>query len=160
MDFAKAIDKVPHQRLLYKLHHYGISGPTLIWVKSFLTSRKQHVLTKEAISPEAEVYTGVSQGTVMGPLLFLAFINGLPDAVSSPVKLFADDCLIFRNIESANDTTILQQDLTALESWERDWKMLFHPEKCTTIHITRKKRPKWITPFTATPLNVFQEAST
>jgi drug/metabolite transporter superfamily protein YnfA len=77
----------------------------------------------------------------MGPLLFLAFINDLPDAVSSPVKLFADDCLIFRLIKSVGNTTILQQDIFALESWERDWQMTFHPKKCTTIHITKKKRP-------------------
>jgi hypothetical protein len=141
LDFAKAFDKVPHQRLLYKLHHYGIRGATLSWIESFLTSRKQHVLTEGAISEEAEVDSGVPQGTVMGPLLFLALINDPSDVVSSPVKLFADDCLIFRTIKSVGDITILQQDLSALESWERDWQMTFHPEKCTTIHITKKKRP-------------------
>jgi hypothetical protein len=138
LDFAKAFDKVPHQRLLYKLHHYGICGPTLSWIGSFLISQKQHVLTEGVISEEAEVDSGVPQGTVMGPLLFLAFINDLPDVVSSPVKLFADDCLIFRTIKSVGDTTIFQQDLSALESWEKDWQMTFHPEKCTTIHITKK----------------------
>ena len=116
LDFAKAFDKVPHQRLLYKLHHYGIRGPTLSWIESFLTSRKQHVLTEGAISSEAEVDSGVPQGTVMGPLLFLAFINDLPEVVKSPVRLLADDCLIFRSIKSSRDTTILQQDLTALET--------------------------------------------
>ena len=141
LDFAKAFDKVPHQRLLYKLHHYGIRGPTLSWIESFLTGRKQHVLTEGAISSEAEVDSGVPQGTVMGPLLFLAFINDLPDVVSSPVRLFADDCLIYRSIKSSRDTTTLQQDLTALETWERDWQMAFHPEKCTTIHITRRRQP-------------------
>ena len=117
----------------------GSGDTTLSWIESFLTGRKQHVLTEGAISSEAEVDSGVPQGTVMGPLLFLAFINDLPDVVSSPVRLFADDCLIYRSIKSSRDTTTLQQDLTALETWERDWQMAFHPEKCTTIHITRRK---------------------
>jgi hypothetical protein len=152
---------VLHQRLLYKLHHYGICGPTLSWINIFLTSRKQHVLTEEAISSKLEVDFGGPQGTVMGPLLFLTFFNELPDAVSSLVKWFADDYLNFRSIKFVGDTTVLQQDLSALESSERDWQMTFHPKKCTTIHITKTKdQSKWIISFTTTPLKVFQEAST
>ena len=141
LDFAKAFDKVPHQRLLYKLNYYGVRGQTLSWIESFLYNRKQHVLVEGAKSDEAQVTSGVPQGTVLGPLLFLAFINDLPSVVDSQAKLFADDCLLFRPIDSLHDLNKLQEDLTALEKWESDWQMSFHPEKCTTIRITRKKRP-------------------
>ncbi|KAK3094514.1 hypothetical protein FSP39_002723, partial [Pinctada imbricata] len=141
LDFAKAFDKVPHRRLIHKLNYYGVQGPTLSWIESFLSGRKQHVLTEGAISSEADVESGVPQGTVMGPLLFLAFINDLPTVVNSPVRPFADDCLIYRTIRSVSDTTTLQEDLTSLERWEKTWQMAFHPEKCTTIHITRKRNP-------------------
>ena len=141
LDFAKAFDKVPHQRLLHKFHYYGIRGSTLNWIESFLSDRKQHVLVEGTMSSVADVDSGVPQGTLMGPLLFLAFINDLPSVVSSPVKLFADDCLIYKTIESPRDTITLQEDLNALEKWESDWQMSFHPEKCTTIHITKKRKP-------------------
>ena len=141
LDFAKAFDKVPHRRLLNKLHYYGIRGSTLSWIENFLSGRKQRVLVEGATSLEAEVTSGVPQGTVMGPLLFLVFINDLPDSVSSNVKLFADDCLLYRTINSIHDSIALQQDLTSLEQWEHSWQMAFHPQKCTTIRITRKRKP-------------------
>ena len=108
LDFAKAFDKVPHQRLLYKLNYYGIRGQTLSWIESFLHDRKQHVLVEGAKSDEAQVTSGVPQGTVLGPLLFLAFINDLPSVVDSQAKLFADDCLLFRPIDSLHDSNKLQ----------------------------------------------------
>lgn len=89
----------------------------------------------------ADVNSGVPQGTVMGPLLFLAYINDLPDVETSNVKLFADDCLIYKTIQSTNDTVQPQQDLSALEKWENDWQMAFHPQKCSTIHISKKRHP-------------------
>ena len=141
LDFAKAFDKVPHKRLLHKLQYYGVSDYTLKWVESFLNSRKQHVLVEGTMSDEAEVVSGVPQGTVMGPLLFLVFINDLPESVNSSVKLFADDCLLYRPIRSTSDSTKLQDDLDKLEKWENDWKMAFHPQKCTTIHISKKRKP-------------------
>lgn len=141
LDFAKAFDKVPHRRLLHKLNFYGIRGCTLQWIESFLTDRKQRVLVEGLSSNIVDVNSGVPQGTVMGPLLFLAYINDLPEVVQSNVKLFADDCLVYRTICSTSDTVQLQQDLSALEKWERDWQMAFHPQKCTTIHISRKRHP-------------------
>ncbi|KAK3087936.1 hypothetical protein FSP39_012625 [Pinctada imbricata] len=110
-------------------------------VRSFLQCRKQLVLVEGERSEEAEVDSGVPQGTVLGPLLFLAFINDLPEVVDSPVRLFADDCLIYRTITSKGDSEILQKDLAVLQQWEVDWQMMFHPEKCTTINITKKRSP-------------------
>ncbi|KAK3104735.1 hypothetical protein FSP39_008956 [Pinctada imbricata] len=141
LDFAKAFDKVPHQRLLYKLHYYGVRGCTLEWIRSFLSNRKQCVLVEGSMSDEAEVVSGVPQGTVMGPLLFLVYINDLPEVTTSNVKLFADDCLIYRPIKSSRDTEQLQHDLQSLEKWESDWQMAFHPAKCTVIHVSKKRRP-------------------
>ena len=136
LDFSKAFDKVPHKRLMYKLDHYGIRGKTHEWIQDFLTERKQHVLLEGKRSTTADVISGVPQGTVLGPLLFLTFINDMPQQTKSEIRLFADDSLLLRRIRSPQDTEILQNDLTALEKWEKDWQMEFNPNKCTVIHIT------------------------
>ena len=138
LDFSKAFDKVPHQRLLKKLHYYGIRGKTLEWIASFLLSRKQQVLLEGVKSGFSEVSSGVPQGTVLGPLLFNIFINDLPDVVSSQVRLFADDCLIYRNISNSDDARALQADLDSLQEWEHTWMMSFNPTKCESICITNK----------------------
>ena len=83
--------------------------------------------------------SGVPQGTVLGPLLFLTFINDLPEVTNSEARLFADDCLLYRPIFSRKDTEDLQQDLAALEDWEKQWQMAFHPEKCVVIQISSKR---------------------
>ena len=87
-------------------------------------------------SQQADVISGVPQGTVLGPLLFLAFINDLPESVkASDPRLVADDCLLYKITNSDADAESVQQDLLALEEWERKWQMKFHPEKCQVIHI-------------------------
>ena len=141
LDFAKAFDKVPHRRLLHKLKFYGVDGTTLAWISSFLSSRKQLVLLDGVKSSEKEVLSGVPQGTVLRPLLFLSFINDLPDVTtSSDACLFADDCLFYRHVNSQNDSDLLQNDLSALEKWEEEWQMSFHPQKCTVIRIATNQR--------------------
>ena len=140
LDFSKAFDKVPHQRLLYKLDFYGVRGENLQWVKSFLSSRKQRVLLDGKISDQADVFSGVPQGTVNGPLYFLAFINDLPECTSSETRLFADDGLLYKLIKSDKDAQSLQKDLNSLEKWEDDWQMSFHPEKCQVIHVCSNPR--------------------
>ncbi|MCG8035005.1 MAG: reverse transcriptase family protein, partial [Candidatus Thiodiazotropha taylori] len=141
LDFAKAFDKVPHRRLLYKLSYYGVRGQTLQWVEAFLGQRTQQVLLDGSCSSQADVISGVPQGTVLGPLLFLAFINDLPEAVNhSDPRLFADDCLLFRLVRTEDDARKLQEDLDALEEWETKWQMKFHPEKCQVIRINLNKR--------------------
>ena len=103
LDFSKAFDVVPHQRLPHKLDHYGIRGSTLLWIQSFLTTRSQNVVVDGSFSETAHVGSGVPRGTVFGPILFLCYINDLPSSVSSDVRLFADDCLLYRPIRTEAD---------------------------------------------------------
>ena len=140
LDFSKAFDKVPHQCLMSKLWNYGIRGDTHAWIKSFLMGRTQRVVVDGEASAWVPVESGVPQGTVLGPQLFLAFINDLPKAVSSRVRLFADDCMLYRKVQTNADCHALQEDLRSLEEWERQWCMSFIAAKCSSIAITRKQK--------------------
>ncbi len=111
LDFAKAFDKVPHERLITKLEHYGIRGPLLKWIRHFLTSRTQTVVCNGASSTPRRVLSSVPQGTVLGPLLFLLFINDLPSNLQSTARLFADDCFIYVGANTQKELDILQEDL-------------------------------------------------
>ena len=142
LDFSKAFDKVPHERLLHKIKHYGIQDNTLEWLRDFLSGRNQKVLVEGKESSTAPVLSGVPQGSVLGPLMFLIYINDLPEYIkSSTVRLFADDCVIYKKITSQEDGISLQQDLDRLQQWERDWLMEFHPQKCQLLRITNKRQP-------------------
>ena len=122
MDFAKAFDKFAHNRLLYKLSSYGVKGNTLGWIGSFLSGRSQIVVLEGKSSSSAPVLSGVSRGSVLGPALFLIYINDLPEYVSnSTVRLFADDTLLYLTIHNSSDCTKLQDDLNNLQKWESDW---------------------------------------
>ena len=138
MDFAKAFDKVNHSLLLHKLHHYGIRGQTWTWISNFLSDRQQSVVVDGFNSNPVSVRSGVPQGSVLGPCLFLAYINDLPANLSSGVRLFADDTALSRTITSPQDQAQLQQDLNRLADWEKSWAMEFHPGKCNTLTVTRK----------------------
>ena len=115
LDFSKAFDKVPHKRLLNKLRLYGISGPILQWIDMFLSGRSQNVTVDSCFSSKTAVTSWVPQGTVLGPLLFLLFINDLPTvlAPSTRCRLFADDCLVYRVINSIDN----QLQLHLMEKW-------------------------------------------
>ena len=141
LDFAKAFDTVPHDRLLSKLAFYGVSGPILNWVSLFLKTRDQCVVVEGRRSSTVSVDSGVPQGTVLGPLLFLLHINDLPSVVSSQVRLFADDCLMYRPIRSGADQACFQQDLAALERWGDAWGMRFNAKKCYIMRISRSRSP-------------------
>ena len=137
MDFAKAFDKVPHKRLLYKLDFYGIRGSTHKWIDSWLSERSQKVVLDGRASDPVPVLSGVPQGSVLGPVLFLIFINDLPDNIRSSVRLFADDCVLYRNVKSPLDCQILQDGLNSLAKWEMDWQMKFNVSKCHSMRVTR-----------------------
>ena len=137
MDFAKAFDKVPHRRLLYKLHYYGIRGSAHQWIASWLSERFQKVVLDGQASGPVPVLPGVPQGSVLGPVLFLIFINDLPDNIRSSVRLFADDFVLYRNIKTLSDCQILQDDLNSLGQWETDWQMKFNVAKCHSMRVTR-----------------------
>jgi hypothetical protein len=139
LDFSKAFDRVPHQRLLHKLHHYGIRESLLQWIDNFLTQRHQRVVIDGQASDWTPVTSGVPQGTVLGPLLFLTFINDLPTGIASKLRLFADDCLMYRTIANTSDTTDLQQDLDRLHQWSSNWQMQFNTDKCHLMRFTLRR---------------------
>jgi hypothetical protein len=136
LDFSKAFDKVSHEKLIYKLHSYGIHGSALFWIKSFLNNRTQKVILEGEESESAGVTSGVPQGSVLGPILFLAYINDLPEGVRSKVRLFADDTVVYLAITDPSQSSTLQADLGRLEEWERTWDMSFNPSKCVVLRIT------------------------
>jgi len=140
LDFSKAFDKVPHQRLLLKLRHYGVRNNTLQWIQSFLSNRSQQVLLDGTSSKPAPVTSGVPQGTVLGPLLFLAYINDLPERVRSACRLFADDSLLYKVIKTQADAELLQEDLDKLQEWEKTWMMEFNASKCEVLRISNKRK--------------------
>ena len=128
-------------QVLHKLDFYGIRGSLKSWIGSFISGRKQSVVFDACTTSEADFLSGVPQGTVLGQLLFLAFINDLPEwAKHSVTRLFADDSLLFRQIKNQRNADLLLQDLKALEDWEKTWQMSFHPSKCTVIRIPSRER--------------------
>ena len=133
MDFAKAFDKVPHRRLLHKLRSYGIDNNTLGWIKAFLGDRNQTVQVNGEMSKLASVLSGVPQGSVLGPVLFVIYINDLPEMVKSDVYLFADDTKLSYKVSNAEDAQLLQEDLNTLSKWSKDWLLEFNAEKCHVI---------------------------
>ena len=121
MDFAKAFDKCAHNRLLYKLSSYGVKGNTLGWIGSFLAGRSQKVALEGKSSSSVAVLSGIPQGSDLGPVLFLIYINDRPEYVSnSTVRLFVDDTLLYLTIHNSSDCDKLQDDLNNLERWESD----------------------------------------
>ena len=141
LDFSKAFDKVSHKHLAVKLHYYGVQGNTLAWINSFLAKRSQRVVLDGQTSDSVQVTSGVPQGSVLGPVLFLLYINDLPNSLSSKVHLFADDAIVYREMSSLADCETLQQDLDKLTQWEKDWLMEFNPSKCEVLSVTRKRSP-------------------
>ena len=141
MDFMKAFDKVPHKRLIYKVEKYGIKGKVIDWIKDFLSNRTQCVIINNVSSKEGKVTSGIPQGSVLGPLLFVIYINDLPDVVDKLtfVFLFADDTKLFRRIKSTADVLILQSDINKLNDWSKKWLLKFHPDKCVAMHIGNRE---------------------
>lgn len=138
LDFAKAFDKVPHHRLLMKLRRHGIGGSVLAWIEEWLKERRQRVCIKGAHSGWKSVLSGVPQGSVLGPVLFLVFINDLDTGIDSMVFKFADDTKLLSVANDVIDCESLQKDLNTLVSWSRDWQMQFNVDKCKVMHFGHK----------------------
>lgn len=138
MDFSKAFDRVNHSLLLHKLTRYGVTGTTAAWIASFLQDRRQSVVVNGCKSSFVNVKSGVPQGSVLGPSLFLVYINDLPNALTSQARLFADDTAVYRMVTNDEEQNDLQQDLQRLEVWENSWDMKFHPTKCCALSVTRR----------------------
>ena len=139
MDFQKAFDTVPHRRLLLKISAHGITGRLLGWTEAFLRGRRQRVSINVSMSQERNVTSGIPQGSVLGPLLFVIFINDLPAGLNSSVKMFADDTKVYTRSDQDKATDRLQEDLNKLESWSSKWLLKFHPQKCSVIKLGYKK---------------------
>lgn len=134
LDFQKAFDKVPHGRLLQKLKAHGISGKIIKWIKNWLSDRKQRVVINGICSSFIAVISGVPQGSILGPLLFVIFINDLDDGVINKILKFADDTKIVAKVATDAQIKVLQSDLCRMFQWSQDWQMLFNTEKSKIMH--------------------------
>lgn len=137
LDYAKAFDTVPHERLLKQVETFGITGPLLNWIRSFLTGRMQRVQVNGKYSTWQEVVSGVPQGSVLGPLLFTLFVSDIPEITENFCSLFADDTKIFTAMYDNFDqcTSTLQQDLNRIHGWTKRMQMKLHPDKCKVMHL-------------------------
>ena len=130
-DFAKAFDSVPHTRPLVKLRNFGIKGNVLKWIDSFLTARKQCVIVQGMQSGWKPMVSGIPQGSVIGPILFVCFINDLLSKVKyNMYKLFADDFKIYGVVDLPRNMSTIQSDLNDLSYWSEYWQLLFNETQC------------------------------
>ena len=142
LDFAKAFDRVDHHLLLWKLQRFGICGNLMKWFENYLSDRYQRVTVLGATSPPLKVLSGVPQGSILGPLLFLVYVNDLPQVVSSTsIALFADDTKCYRAIKTLDQVELLQKDLNSICKWCGQWRMDLNVSKCCAISITRNTDP-------------------
>ena len=143
LDFSKAFDRVSHQALLHKLCNFGISGELLKWCQDYLSNRRQRVVIDGYSSSLTEITSGVPQGSILGPLFFVLFINDLSGVVcsGSTIALYADDSKMFRVINCDDDQALFQNDLDKLYQWSQCNQMDFNSKKCKIMRITRKLKP-------------------
>ena len=134
-DFKKAFDSVPHQRLIMKVKSFGIEGNVADWINDFITGRRQRVCINNTKSSWVNVTSGVPQGSVLGPLLFVLFINDLPGAIDCLSMLYADDTKIYQAVNNSKDAEIFQENIRLLWKWSIEWQLHFHPDKCHILHL-------------------------
>ena len=140
-DISKAFDKVWHEGILFKLKANGIDGCLLSWFENYLSNRKQRVVVGSCSSEWGEIKAGVPQGSVLGPLLFLVYINDITAEVRSNIKLFADDTTIYITVDDpVQASEILNRDLDAISDWAHRWIVTFSPPKTESMLITFKAR--------------------
>ena len=158
LNFSKAFDKVDHAILLKKLSLIGIRGKVLKWIESFLTSRTQRVMVNGVLSEPAPVLSGVPQGSVLGPLLFLVLIGDIDsDILSSFVSSFADDTRLFRGITGVRDASSLQTDLEKVYQWAENNNMLYNNKKFEALRYGPDQVLKATTNYTAPDGSIIPE---
>ena len=138
MILVKTLIRCLTKKLSSKLTSYGIAGNVKSWIENILQNRTQYVHVNSHFSTKTIVGSGVSQGSILGPVLFLIYINDLPEIVHSVVKIFADDTKIFRKVSQDNDNEILQNDLNSLFQWSQVWALNFNASKCIHVHMGNK----------------------
>ena len=140
LDFAKAFDSVCNRRLLFKLTNCGIGDDLLKWFRSYLSNRRQRCVVQGYTSITVPVTSGVPQGNILGPLLFLVYVNDLPNVVDNSVILFADHSKRCKVIGDIGDCQELQ-DLDSLQEWSHDWRLRLNKSKCEVLTVSRKRCP-------------------
>ncbi|VDL95591.1 unnamed protein product [Schistocephalus solidus] len=160
-DFKKAFDSVPHKRLIYKLSEIGIRGMLLTWIADFLTRRLQTVCVDTLKSTPTPVLTGVPQGWVLGPLIFLVSINDWVDDLDCSAVMFADDVKLWRVIRSDSDRHALQEDLNRLSNWSARWLLNFNVGKCVVLRLrtrsTSEEDDSYENILNGQPLSIFEK---
>ena len=140
IDFSKAFDKVPHKHLMNKLEAYNLDKGVLRWIRGFLSNRTQKVIMDNSYSDEVAVTSGVPQGSVLGPILFLLYVNDLPDKMRCKIRMYADDVVLYTDVKSNEEFHLkLQADLNELSRWCSVWKMSINVTKCAIMRISKSK---------------------
>jgi hypothetical protein len=140
LDISKAFDRVWHDGLLYKLKQHGIKGKLLAWLMNYLKDRQQRVTINGVSSAWGNIEAGVPQGSVLGPLLFLIFINDITNVIKNcKIRLFADDTCLFIEVDNHQDSANkLNEDLASISDWSKRWLVSFSPQKTEEMIITNK----------------------
>ena len=140
LDFAKAFDSVPHHKLVGKLQRYSISGSLLRWFSDYLSNRTQCVVVEGSNSSYLNVTSGVPQGSVIGPLLFILYVNDLPEVTHhTTIPLFADDSKCYRSIQSQSDRDLIQHNLDRMSVWSLCSEVKFNVTKSFVLRVCRKR---------------------
>ena len=135
LDFQKAFDKVPHRRLMKKVRYIGIDGEVATWVENWLKNRRQRVVVNGQSSEWSPVTSGVPQGSVLGPLLFIIYINDIDEGIAAKISKFADDTKLGANVCKPESVVSLQEDLRRIGEWSDKWQMPFNNSKCKVMHV-------------------------
>ena len=139
LDLAKAFDSVSHKKLIKKLEFYGIGGKLYLWLQAFLTNRYQRVRVGDEFSQWSPVTSGVPQGSVLGPLLFLLYVNDMCDVVQhSSIYMYADDTKLYMSYQQIEYCQIFQNDLNSIYNWTKTWQLKINVSKCSVMHIGRR----------------------
>lgn len=140
LDFQKAFDKVPHKRLIMKIEALGVPSEIVQWIRDWLTNRRQRVVIKGEYSDWSVVKSGVPQGSVLGPLLFVIYVNDMDEGLSNKMLKFADDAKVVGKVSTQEGIDDMRRDLVKLNDWSHKWQMTFNIEKCKVMHIGSKNR--------------------